>query len=32
MPEMPFGPLVSDTQLVMTMRMISPNARVTMAR
>ena len=32
MPVMPFGPLVSDTQLIMTMRMISPKASVTIAR
>ena len=32
MPLMPFGPLVSDTQLMQTMRMISPKASVTMAR
>ena len=32
MPVMPLGPLVSDTQLISTIRMISPNANVTIAR
>ena len=32
MPLMPLGPLVRETQLIRTMRMISPNAKVTMAR
>ena len=32
MPLTPLGPPVSDCQLMMTRRMISPNAKVTMAR
>lgn len=32
MPEMPSGPLVTSYQLISTMRMISPNPRVTMAK
>ena len=32
MPETPFGPPVSSCQLMMTRRMISPKASVTIAR
>ena len=32
MPDSPFGPPVSETQLISTIRMISPKASVTMAR